>query len=66
MNKTFKVLTIDASRGVYGDTVGSTHKLEELLNKGWTIERETVIPCSSTDSYKGLASIVYILSIDKV
>lgn len=67
MNKEYKIVKISPSRGTYYDSMGDTKELEEFLNKGWIIERETIVPssCSSTN-YTSLSSIIYILSIGKV
>ena len=67
MNKSYKVIKINPTPSQHFDTISNTDHLENLLNDGWIIERETVIPCSvSAANYRGLSSIIYILSIDKV
>ena len=67
MNKSYKVIAINPTPGSNYDNITKTEELESLLNKGWVIERETAIPCSvSAPAYRGLSSIMYILSIDKV
>lgn len=65
MNKLYKVIKINPTPGSNYDNIIKTQELEDLLNKGWKIERETVIPCSvSAPAYRGLSSIIYIMSID--
>lgn len=67
MTKSYKVITINPTPNKNYDNITNTEELENLLNKGWIIERETVIPCSvSATVYRGLSSIVYIMSIEKV
>lgn len=66
MRKTYKVVTINPTTSP-SQYHNNTKELENLLNEGWIIERETVISCSvSSPDYRGLSSVIYILSIDKV
>lgn len=66
MTKRYKVITINPTPGHHYDNITETEELENLLNEGWVIEREVVIPCSvSAPAYRGLSSVIYILSIDK-
>lgn len=66
-NKSYKVIVINPTPNTNYDNITKTQELETFLNKGWRIERETVIPCSvSAPAYRGLSSVIYILSIDKI
>lgn len=66
MIKLYKIVTINPTTSDHFDTISNTKELENLLNEGWTIEKETIIPCSvSAPAYRGLSSVIYILSIDK-
>jgi len=67
MNKSYKVITINPTPSSNYDNITKTQELENLLNEGWMIERETVVPCSvSAPAYRGLSSIIYVMSINKV
>lgn len=63
----YKVITINPTSSDHFDNITKTQQLEDCLNDGWVIERETVIPCSvSAPAYRGLSSILYVLSINKI
>lgn len=67
MNKVYKVITINPTTSEHFDTIKNTGELETLLNEGWIIERESIIPCSvSAPAYRGLSAIIYVLSINKI
>ena len=69
MSKSYKVIPVNSTPGNHHDrvTYSDVKYLEELLNEGWVIERETILSGSvSAPAYKGLSAVIYILSIDKV
>lgn len=58
----YKIITINPTPSNHYDIIDDTKILENHLNEGWIIDRETVIPCSvSAPAYRGLSSIIYIL-----
>lgn len=65
MKKAYKVITINPTTSQHFDIIKDTKELETLLNEGWIIEKEAIIPCSvSAPAYRGLSSIIYILSLN--
>jgi len=60
-------IVINPESGRFADKITNNDLIElnKYLSEGWSIERETILPCSTAMAngigYKGLSSVIYVL-----